>query len=115
MFEMDTSSLMSGEGKPPAASRSRSSALPRLYVRPNGADHHAMPFKSCRRWSSRWVCIAPLELNTPALVGGVLAHFLGKRSEKLGGTRGASVGRMPRTMRMTSFLSIIGRVLLIAV
>src|SRR5436190_16369150 len=25
--------LMSGEGKPPAASRSRSSALPRLYVR----------------------------------------------------------------------------------
>ena len=33
----------------------------------------------------------PLELNTPALVGGVLAHFLGKRSERLGGTRGASV------------------------
>jgi putative OPT family oligopeptide transporter len=30
----------------------------------------------------------PLELNTPALVGGVLAHFLGKRSEKLGGARG---------------------------
>src|ERR1017187_6921708 len=28
---MDTSSLMSGEGKPPAASRSRPSALPRLY------------------------------------------------------------------------------------
>lgn len=33
----------------------------------------------------------PLELNTPALVGGALAHFLGKRSLKLGGTRGASV------------------------
>ena len=26
----------------------------------------------------------PLELNTPALVGGFLAHFLGKRSEKAG-------------------------------
>jgi uncharacterized oligopeptide transporter (OPT) family protein len=33
----------------------------------------------------------PLELNTPALVGGFLAHFLGKRSEKLGGHRGATV------------------------
>jgi len=33
----------------------------------------------------------PLELNTPALVGGVLAHYLGKRSENLGGARGASV------------------------
>ena len=33
----------------------------------------------------------PLELNTPALVGGVLAHFLGKRSEKLGGARGNSI------------------------
>jgi hypothetical protein len=32
MFEMDTSSLMSGEGKPPAACRSRPSALPRLYA-----------------------------------------------------------------------------------
>ena len=31
MSEMDTSSLMSGEGKPPAACRSRPSALPRLY------------------------------------------------------------------------------------
>ena len=31
MLEMGTSGLMSGEGKPPAASRSRSSALPRLY------------------------------------------------------------------------------------
>ena len=31
----------------------------------------------------------PLELNTPALVGGFLAHFLGKRSEKVGGTRGS--------------------------
>jgi hypothetical protein len=34
MLETGTSGLMSGEGKPPAASRSRSSALPRLYVRP---------------------------------------------------------------------------------
>ena len=33
----------------------------------------------------------PLELNTPALVGGCLAHFVGKRSEKLGGRRGATV------------------------
>src|SRR5207237_2289426 len=33
----------------------------------------------------------PLELNTPALVGGFLAHFLGKRSERLGGARGNSV------------------------
>jgi len=33
MFEMDTSSLMSGEGKQPAASRFRPSALPRLYAR----------------------------------------------------------------------------------
>jgi putative OPT family oligopeptide transporter len=30
----------------------------------------------------------PLELNTPALVGGFLAHFLGKRSEQVGGARG---------------------------
>jgi putative OPT family oligopeptide transporter len=33
----------------------------------------------------------PLELNTPALVGGCLAHFVGKRSEKWGGRRGATV------------------------
>ncbi len=33
----------------------------------------------------------PLELNTPALVGGVLAHYLGKRSEALGGARGRTV------------------------
>jgi len=32
MLETGTSGLMSGEGKPPAASRSRSSALPRLYL-----------------------------------------------------------------------------------
>ena len=31
----------------------------------------------------------PLELNSPALVGGFLAHFLGKRSEKLGGGQGS--------------------------
>jgi putative OPT family oligopeptide transporter len=33
----------------------------------------------------------PLELNTPALVGGILAHFLGKRSEKAGGSRGSAI------------------------
>jgi putative OPT family oligopeptide transporter len=33
----------------------------------------------------------PLELNTPALVGGFLAHYVGKRSERLGGESGASV------------------------
>jgi putative OPT family oligopeptide transporter len=33
----------------------------------------------------------PLELNTPALVGGFLAHFLNRRAEKTGGERGAKV------------------------
>jgi putative OPT family oligopeptide transporter len=33
----------------------------------------------------------PLELNTPALVGGFLAYYVGKRSEKLGVERGAGV------------------------
>ena len=33
----------------------------------------------------------PLELNTPALVGGFLAHFLGKRAEREGGRSGASI------------------------
>ena len=33
----------------------------------------------------------PLELNTPALVGGFLAHFLGKRSERTGGEPGRSM------------------------
>jgi len=33
----------------------------------------------------------PLELNTPALVGGFLAHFLGKRSERIGGARGTTI------------------------
>jgi putative OPT family oligopeptide transporter len=33
----------------------------------------------------------PLELNTPALVGGFLAHFLGRRAEGEGGPRGASI------------------------
>jgi putative OPT family oligopeptide transporter len=33
----------------------------------------------------------PLELNTPALVGGALAHFLGKRSDAVGGARGATI------------------------
>ncbi|HEY0309495.1 MAG TPA: oligopeptide transporter, OPT family [Acidobacteriaceae bacterium] len=33
----------------------------------------------------------PLELNTPALVGGILSHFLGKRSEKAGGEPGKRI------------------------
>jgi putative OPT family oligopeptide transporter len=33
----------------------------------------------------------PLELNTPALVGGFLSHFLNKRAEKTGGERGKSI------------------------
>ena len=33
----------------------------------------------------------PLELNTPALVGGFLSHFLGKRCEAAGGERGAAI------------------------
>jgi putative OPT family oligopeptide transporter len=33
----------------------------------------------------------PLELNTPALVGGFLAYYIGKRSDREGGTRGAGI------------------------
>jgi putative OPT family oligopeptide transporter len=33
----------------------------------------------------------PLELNLPALVGGALAHYLGRRSDRLGGQAGARV------------------------
>jgi putative OPT family oligopeptide transporter len=33
----------------------------------------------------------PLELNTPALVGGFLSHFLNKRSEKVGGSAGRTI------------------------
>lgn len=33
----------------------------------------------------------PLELNTPALVGGFLAHWIGKKSERAGGKRGATM------------------------
>ncbi|HKA36460.1 MAG TPA: OPT/YSL family transporter, partial [Thermoanaerobaculia bacterium] len=33
----------------------------------------------------------PLELNTPALVGGFLAHFLTKRSERVGGHAGLAM------------------------
>ncbi len=33
----------------------------------------------------------PLELNTPALVGGFLSHFLNKRSEKTGGAAGKTI------------------------
>ena len=33
----------------------------------------------------------PLELNTPALAGGILAHFVGRRAERAGGKRGARI------------------------
>lgn len=33
----------------------------------------------------------PLELNTPALVGGFLSHFLNKKAEKKGGERGRTI------------------------
>ena len=33
----------------------------------------------------------PLELNTPALVGGFISYFVGRRTEKLGGARGSAV------------------------
>jgi membrane associated rhomboid family serine protease len=33
----------------------------------------------------------PLELNTPALVGGFLSHYLNKRSEKTGGHAGKTI------------------------
>ncbi len=33
----------------------------------------------------------PLELNTPALVGGFLSHFLNRRSERTGGSRGQTI------------------------
>jgi putative OPT family oligopeptide transporter len=33
----------------------------------------------------------PLELNTPALVGGVLAHFLNQRAERTGGEQGSRI------------------------
>jgi hypothetical protein len=33
----------------------------------------------------------PLELNTPALVGGFLAHYVGKRSLRVGGEEGRSI------------------------
>jgi putative OPT family oligopeptide transporter len=33
----------------------------------------------------------PLELNTPALVGGILSHFINKRAEKTGGEKGSGI------------------------
>jgi putative OPT family oligopeptide transporter len=33
----------------------------------------------------------PLELNSPALVGGFLSYFVGKRAERTGGSRGARI------------------------
>ena len=39
----------------------------------------------------------PLELNTPALVGGVISHYVNKRSEKAGGEGGAVDPRARRS------------------
>src|SRR5438067_12858320 len=47
MLETGTSGLMSGEGKPPVAIRSRSRALPRLYARQTSAL-----FSACRCFAS---------------------------------------------------------------
>jgi len=33
----------------------------------------------------------PLELNTPALVGGILSHFVGKRADRVGGSAGRTI------------------------
>ncbi len=33
----------------------------------------------------------PLELNTPALVGGIISFYVGRRSVRLGGTRGSTI------------------------
>ena len=33
----------------------------------------------------------PLELNTPALVGGFLSHFLNQRADRIGGERGKTI------------------------
>jgi len=33
----------------------------------------------------------PLELNSPALVGGIISHYVAKRSERVGGAAGASM------------------------
>jgi putative OPT family oligopeptide transporter len=33
----------------------------------------------------------PLELNTPALVGGIISHYVNKRSEKVGGEAGRAI------------------------
>ena len=33
----------------------------------------------------------PLELNTPALVGGILSHFIGKRADRTGGGAGRTI------------------------
>jgi putative OPT family oligopeptide transporter len=33
----------------------------------------------------------PLELNTPALAGGIISYFVGRRSERLGGAQGSTI------------------------
>jgi hypothetical protein len=55
MLEMGLSGLMSGEGKPPAASRSRSSAFPRLYVGAvmTGSITAPLASRTCRTSTNR--------------------------------------------------------------
>jgi hypothetical protein len=54
MREICMSGSMSGEGKPPAASRSRSSALPRLYA-PEGVNYRfALTYQS-EELRQKWV------------------------------------------------------------
>ena len=78
-------------------------------------SHQPVAYHPVRRGRShrdhRWRCSAcpalifalgmylPLELNSPALVGGFLAHFLGKRAEREGGARGRV---HPRARRRSS-------------
>src|SRR5580698_7354509 len=64
MSEMDTSSLMSGEGKQSAACRSRPSALPRLYAQRKPSEMAII--RASRDWrdpaATAWVC--PLGAKT---------------------------------------------------
>ena len=73
MREIRTSGLMSGEGKPPAASRSRSSALPRLYFLIGGTG---LP-NGCRLGSSSTLQLHGYEGDGPShslAINGVREH-----------------------------------------
>src|SRR5436189_3396588 len=96
MLETGTSGLMSGEGKPPAASRSRSSALPRLY------EIGAQPYSRAQRTKSifsdrlgftgttgytsgSWMAIAPA--RPEQCEKGSDAHRRTRRPDKLSNVR----------------------------